>query len=306
MRPLRLAADDRRAAEIQRLLAADADRVAHRHAAGLDEVEPPRRDVDDDRPGPVRSAERDLPAQEIRIDGRGVEARDLVAVVDDRPVAGKIAAASRTAAHRHGARRGAAAQGQERSERCKHSAAVKHRRHSSAIPVSPTNSRRQNCMKHGKRALRQFDGARSGRRGQGELSNRLREAAKPAPGPCQAGNHRAASKTIHREYGAFSCQAGDCVLLLFICLMTENNTPCPIASTPPRRPLLSPLRRTRAPRGLRNFKREQLIVDYLDRGVSVAEIAARVGIGEKRMRAVIQEILARRCPQPPEELSRSR
>ena len=42
---------------------------------------------------------------------------------------------------------------------------------------------------------------------------------------------------------------------------------------------------------LENFKREQLIVDYLNRGVSVAEIAARVGIGEKRMRAVVKEIL---------------
>ena len=40
---------------------------------------------------------------------------------------------------------------------------------------------------------------------------------------------------------------------------------------------------------LQNFQREQLIVDYLNRGVSVAEIAARVGIGEKRMRAVIKD-----------------
>ena len=52
---------------------------------------------------------------------------------------------------------------------------------------------------------------------------------------------------------------------------------------------------------LARFKREQLIVDYLNRGVSVAEIAARVGVGEKRMRAVIREILARRMPHPPEE-----
>ena len=49
---------------------------------------------------------------------------------------------------------------------------------------------------------------------------------------------------------------------------------------------------------LAKFKREQRIVEYLNRGVSVAEIAARVGIGEKRMRAVIQEILARRMPHP--------
>ena len=52
---------------------------------------------------------------------------------------------------------------------------------------------------------------------------------------------------------------------------------------------------------LAKFKREQMIVEYLNRGVSVAEIAARVGVGEKRMRAVIREILARRMPHPPEE-----
>ena len=52
---------------------------------------------------------------------------------------------------------------------------------------------------------------------------------------------------------------------------------------------------------LAKFKREQLIVDYLNRGVSVAEIAAQIGVGEKRMRAVIREILARRMPHPPEE-----
>ncbi len=52
---------------------------------------------------------------------------------------------------------------------------------------------------------------------------------------------------------------------------------------------------------LAKFRREQLIVDYLNRGVSIAEIAARVGLSEKRMRAVIKEILAHRCPHPPEE-----
>ena len=52
---------------------------------------------------------------------------------------------------------------------------------------------------------------------------------------------------------------------------------------------------------LAKFKREQLIVEYLNRGVSVAEIAARVGVGEKRMRAVIRDILARRMPHPPAE-----
>src|SRR5271166_6346336 len=52
---------------------------------------------------------------------------------------------------------------------------------------------------------------------------------------------------------------------------------------------------------LEKFKREQQIVNYLNRGVSVAEIAARVGLSEKRMRAVIREIVARRAPAPPEE-----
>ncbi len=54
---------------------------------------------------------------------------------------------------------------------------------------------------------------------------------------------------------------------------------------------------------LAKFKREQLIVDYLNRGVSVAEIAAHVGVGEKRMRAIVREILARRMPHPPEEFA---
>jgi hypothetical protein len=54
---------------------------------------------------------------------------------------------------------------------------------------------------------------------------------------------------------------------------------------------------------LKTFEREQLIVDYLNRGVSVAEIAARVGLSEKRMRAVIREILVRRMPHAPEEFA---
>ena len=59
--------------------------------------------------------------------------------------------------------------------------------------------------------------------------------------------------------------------------------------------------------GLAKFKREQLIVEYLNRGVSIAEIAAHVGVGEKRMRAVIRDPrtgirgLARRMPAPPAE-----
>ena len=57
---------------------------------------------------------------------------------------------------------------------------------------------------------------------------------------------------------------------------------------------------TRAAR-LKEFERERLIVDFLNRGVSVSEIAARVGVGEKRMRTIIREILGRRLPAPPKE-----
>ena len=43
--------------------------------------------------------------------------------------------------------------------------------------------------------------------------------------------------------------------------------------------------------------RERRIVDLLNHGVSVAEIAAREGVTEKRMRAVVREILAGRMPE---------
>ena len=48
-------------------------------------------------------------------------------------------------------------------------------------------------------------------------------------------------------------------------------------------------------------KREQRIVEFLNRGVSIAEIAAREGVTEKHMRAIVREILARRMPEPPAE-----
>ncbi len=52
---------------------------------------------------------------------------------------------------------------------------------------------------------------------------------------------------------------------------------------------------------LAKFEREKLIVDYLNRGVSIPEIANHMRITEKRMRALIREILARRMPAPPAE-----
>ncbi len=75
-------------------------------------------------------------------------------------------------------------------------------------------------------------------------------------------------------------------------------SPC-LEAAPPVAPSY-PSTEARAAR-LAKFKREQRIVEYLNRGMSVAEIAAQVGVGEKRMRAVIKEILARRMPHPPEQ-----
>ena len=43
------------------------------------------------------------------------------------------------------------------------------------------------------------------------------------------------------------------------------------------------------------------IVRLLDAGVSISEIAAREGLTQRRMRAVVQEILAKRMPRAPAE-----
>jgi transposase-like protein len=71
----------------------------------------------------------------------------------------------------------------------------------------------------------------------------------------------------------------------------------PLAKSPPDDAQSSEARAAR----IAKFEREKVVVDCLNRGVSVAEIAAHLGIGEKRTRAVIREILAHRMPAPPEE-----
>ena len=68
----------------------------------------------------------------------------------------------------------------------------------------------------------------------------------------------------------------------------------------PRPPTTARPNAARARRVAR-YERERLIVDYLNRGVGVAEIAARFRVGEKRMRATIREIMDRRQPAPPRE-----
>ena len=51
----------------------------------------------------------------------------------------------------------------------------------------------------------------------------------------------------------------------------------------------------------RKAERENRIVGLLNRGVSVADIAAREDLSLSRMRGLVQEILAKRMPQPPAE-----
>jgi hypothetical protein len=85
-------------------------------------------------------------------------------------------------------------------------------------------------------------------------------------------------------------------------LMT-NESPKPDSAESPSPP---PVRRDRsaaARRAARRKKadRESRIVSLLNRGVSVAEIAAREGLSLSRMRRVVQAILAERLPQPPAE-----
>ncbi len=78
--------------------------------------------------------------------------------------------------------------------------------------------------------------------------------------------------------------------------------PCPSPSNPPRprRAATARPRREAAARQ-RRAEREARIVSLLNRGVSVAEIADRDGVGERAMRKTIRTLLARRAPAPPAE-----
>ncbi len=55
----------------------------------------------------------------------------------------------------------------------------------------------------------------------------------------------------------------------------------------------------RTARGQKKVERDMRVVQLLNGGLSVAEIAKREGVTAKRMRALIEEILARRAPEPP-------
>ena len=78
--------------------------------------------------------------------------------------------------------------------------------------------------------------------------------------------------------------------------MSESSTA--VASPSPRRDRSIEARRAaRAAKA----KREQGVVSLLCAGVTVAEIAHRKGVTHRRMRAIVQDILARRQPAPPAE-----
>ena len=68
----------------------------------------------------------------------------------------------------------------------------------------------------------------------------------------------------------------------------------------PAAPRNKELGESRAAR-LEKYERERLIVECLNHGLTVSDIAAQFDVSEKRMRAIIREILASRMPAPPEE-----
>ena len=114
------------------------------------------------------------------------------------------------------------------------------------------------------------------------------------------GDEPLSPRPANRKCNNFLPYGRNCVLLLFMILAKENAvlSACLEAAPPvaPSNPSADP----RAAR-LAKFKREQRIVEYLNRGVSIVEIAAQVGVGEKRMRAIVREIMDRRMPHPPRE-----
>jgi hypothetical protein len=69
-----------------------------------------------------------------------------------------------------------------------------------------------------------------------------------------------------------------------------------VETAPPARGRLAEARRA-----ARQAKasREKRIIEALNRGVSIVEIAEREDVSEKRMRALVRDVLARRMPEPP-------
>jgi len=89
---------------------------------------------------------------------------------------------------------------------------------------------------------------------------------------------------------------------MFVLFRPTENTLLsdPVEAAPPTlRRDRSPAARSAARR--RKAERERRIVGFLNRGVSIAEIAGREGVTERGMRKYVRALLARRAPQPPAE-----
>ena len=87
---------------------------------------------------------------------------------------------------------------------------------------------------------------------------------------------------------------------MFVLVTHETSSPNPTSPSAP------PVRRDRSAAARRAARikktdRESRIISLLNRGVSVAEIAAREGLSLSRMRRLVQAILTKRLPQPPAE-----
>jgi DNA-binding CsgD family transcriptional regulator len=74
----------------------------------------------------------------------------------------------------------------------------------------------------------------------------------------------------------------------------------PLEPNPPA-PRRDRSRAARSAARQRRAEREAKIVDLLNRGLSIAEIADREGVGGRAMRKSIRTLLARRAPAPPAE-----
>jgi hypothetical protein len=98
----------------------------------------------------------------------------------------------------------------------------------------------------------------------------------------------------------FLLNGAQCSIFVLMTTMSE------IQKSDPETPSPVPVRRERSAATRRaarrnRAEREARIISLLNRGVSIAETAAREGLSLKRMRNLVREILSQRMPQPPAE-----
>jgi DNA-binding NarL/FixJ family response regulator len=87
---------------------------------------------------------------------------------------------------------------------------------------------------------------------------------------------------------------------LFSLALSENTSLSePVKPAPTLRRDRSPAARNAARR--RKANRERRVVSFLNRGASIAKIAAREGVTERGMRKYVRGLLTGRAPQPPAE-----